>query len=130
MLDLLFIGKFDCYHVYIFIWENCNNTHTFFFSVLLLPMAHFFNTKFDFTRTSRVNNCNSFVSLIGILAFISYQISDIASDFADIRKNVTLFITDIQRYIRTNFHVSLWEQRKYLEDKTLLKKGKKLSVPH
>jgi predicted PurR-regulated permease PerM len=38
-----------------------------------------------------------------------------ASDFADIRKNVTLFITDIQRYIRTNFHVSLWEQRKYLD---------------
>jgi predicted PurR-regulated permease PerM len=62
-----------------------------------------------------------FVSLIiGILAFISYQISDIASDFADIRKNVTLFITDIQRYIRTNFHVSLWEQRKYLEDVTRL----------
>jgi predicted PurR-regulated permease PerM len=63
-----------------------------------------------------------FVSLIiGILAFI-YQISDIASDFADIRKNVTLFITDIQRYIRTNFHVSLWEQRKYLEDVNSVKR--------
>jgi predicted PurR-regulated permease PerM len=100
----------------------------FLFAVLLLPMAHFFNTKLRFPHALAVSiTVLLFVSLIiGILAFISYQISDIASDFADIRKNVTLFITDIQRYIRTNFHVSLWEQRKYLEDVTQdsVKKGK------
>jgi predicted PurR-regulated permease PerM len=100
----------------------------FLFAVLLLPMAHFFNTKLRFPHALAVSiTVILFVSLIiGILAFISYQISDIASDFADIRKNVTLFITDIQRYIRTNFHVSLWEQRKYLEDVTQdsVKKGK------
>jgi hypothetical protein len=57
-----------------------------FLFAVYLPMAHFFNTKLRFPHTSRVNNCNSFVSLIiGILAFISYQISDIASDFADIK---------------------------------------------
>lgn len=100
----------------------------FLFAVLLLPIAHFFNTKLRFPHALAVSiTVLLFVSLIiGILAFISYQISDIASDFADIRKNVTLFITDIQRYIRTNFHVSLWEQRKYLEDVTQdsVKKGK------
>jgi predicted PurR-regulated permease PerM len=100
----------------------------FLFAVLLLPMAHFFSTKLRFPHALAVSiTVILFVSLIiGILAFISYQISDIASDFADIRKNVTLFITDIQRYIRTNFHVSLWEQRKYLEDVTQdsVKKGK------
>jgi predicted PurR-regulated permease PerM len=100
----------------------------FLFAVLLLPIAHFFNTKLRFPHALAVSiTVLLFVSLIiGILAFISYQISDIASDFADIRKNVTLFITDIQRYIRTNFHVSLWEQRKYLEDVTQdsVQKGK------
>jgi hypothetical protein len=62
---------------------------------------------------------------------LSSQISDIASDFAEIRKNINSFTTDIQRYIRTNFHVSIWEQRKYLEDVTQdsVKKEKKLSVP-
>jgi predicted PurR-regulated permease PerM len=59
MLDLLFIGKFDCYHVYIFYIEKTVIIPillAFLFAVLLLPMAHFFNTKLRFPRTSRVNN--------------------------------------------------------------------------
>lgn len=100
----------------------------FLFAVLLLPMVHFLNSKFRFPHVLAVSmTVLFFVSLIiAILAFISYQISDIASDFEDIRKNINLFITDIQRYIRTNFHVSIWEQRKYLEDVTQdsVKKGK------
>jgi predicted PurR-regulated permease PerM len=100
----------------------------FLFAVLLLPIARFFSTKLRFPHVLAVSvTVIIFVSLIvAILAFISYQISDIASDFAEIKKNVTLFITDIQRYIRTNFHVSIWEQKKYLEDVTedSVKKGK------
>lgn len=100
----------------------------FLFAVLLLPMVHFLNSKFRFPHVLAVSiTVILFVSLIiAILAFISYQISDIASDFEDIRKNINLFITDIQRYIRTNFQVSIWEQRKYLEDVTQdsVKKGK------
>ncbi|SEA29583.1 Predicted PurR-regulated permease PerM [Flavobacterium gillisiae] len=100
----------------------------FLFAVLLLPMVHFLNSKFRFPHVLAVSiTVILFVSLIiAILAFISYQISDIASDFAEIRKNINLFTTDIQRYIRTNFHVSIWEQRKYLEDVTQdsVKKGK------
>ncbi|CAM2941301.1 AI-2E family transporter [Flavobacterium frigoris] len=100
----------------------------FLFAVLLLPMVHFLNSKFRFPHVLAVSiTVILFVSLIiAILAFISYQISDIASDFEDIRKNINLFIADIQRYIRTNFQVSIWEQRKYLEDVTQdsVKKGK------
>jgi hypothetical protein len=82
-------------------------------------MAHFFNTKLRFPHVLAVSiTVILFCFLNNWHTCFSYQISDIASDFADIRKNVTLFITDIQRYIRTNFHVSLWEQRKYLEDVT------------
>lgn len=101
---------------------------SFLFSVLLLPMVHFFNAKLRFPHALAVSvTVILFVSfIIALLAFISYQISDIADDFEEIRKNINLFTTDIQRYIRTNFHVSLWEQRKYIEDVTLdsVKKGK------
>jgi hypothetical protein len=56
MLDLLFIGKFDCYHVYILYGKNCNNTHIacLLFAVLL-PMAHFFNTKLRFPHVLAVS---------------------------------------------------------------------------
>lgn len=100
----------------------------FLFSVLLLPITAFLNAKLRFPNAIAVTLTVLFFVLFiaGILAFISYQISDIASDFEAIRKNINVFINDIQRYIRTNFQVSLWEQRKYIEDVTenSVKKGK------
>jgi ABC-type microcin C transport system permease subunit YejE len=82
-------------------------------------MAHFFNTKCDFHTTSRVSITVFFCPLIMaylLLSLIKLVILQVI--LLILEKNVTLFITDIQRYIRTNFHVSLWEQRKYLEDVT------------
>jgi predicted PurR-regulated permease PerM len=100
----------------------------FLFAVLLLPIVHFLNSKLRFPNVlSSTIAVLLFVSLIiGILGFISYEISDIADDFAEIRKNINIFIVDIQRFIRANFHVSLWEQQKYIEDVTQdsVKKGK------
>jgi predicted PurR-regulated permease PerM len=100
----------------------------FLIAVLLLPIVHFLNSKLRFPNIlSSTIAVFLFVSLIiGILAFISYQMSDIADDFAEIRRNIDIFIVDIQRYIRANFHVSLWEQRKYIDDVTQdsFKKGK------
>ncbi|WP_081478724.1 AI-2E family transporter [Flavobacterium frigoris] len=100
----------------------------FLFAVLLLPGVTFLNSKLRFPQGLAV-----FIivilfvfAIIGILAFISYQISDIAADFNTIKKNVNIFISDIQRFIRSNFNVSIWEQRKYIEDVTQdsVKKGK------
>jgi predicted PurR-regulated permease PerM len=100
----------------------------FLISVLLLPIVHFLNSKFRFPNVlSSSIAVFLFVALIiGILAFISYQVSDIADDFVEIRKNINLFIVDIQKYIKANFQISLWEQRKYIEDVTQdsVKKGK------
>ena len=100
----------------------------FLIAVLLLPIVQFLNLKLRFPNVlSSTIAVLLFVSLIvGILAFISYEISDIADDFAEIRRNIDIFIVDIQRYIRANFQVSLWEQRKYIEDVTQdsVKKGK------
>lgn len=100
----------------------------FLIAVLLLPIVHFLNSKLRFPNVlSSSIAVFLFVSMIiGILAFISYQVSDIADDFDEIRKNINLFIVDIQRFIKANFQVSLWEQRKYIEDVTQdsVKKGK------
>ncbi len=100
----------------------------FLLAVLLLPIVNFLNLKLRFPNIlSSTTAVIFFVALIlGILAFISYEISDIANDFAEIRKNITFFISEIEQFIRTNFHVSLWEQRKYIDDVTQdsVKKGK------
>ncbi|HSN48333.1 MAG TPA: AI-2E family transporter [Flavobacterium sp.] len=92
----------------------------FLFAVLLLPIVNFLNSKFRFPNVlSSSIAVFLFVSLIvGILVFLSYEISDIADDFAVIKKNIDLFIVDIQQYIKANFHVSLREQRQYIEDVT------------
>lgn len=100
----------------------------FLIAVLLLPIVHFLNSKLRFPNgLSSTIAVILFVSLIiGILTFLSYEISNIGKDFGEIRKNINIFIVDIQRFIRTNFSISLWEQRKYIDDVTQdsVKKGK------
>lgn len=100
----------------------------FMIAVLIMPIVHFLNTKLRFPNgLSATIAVIIFVSvIIGILTFLSYEITDIGKDFAEIKKNINLFIVDIQRYIRSNFRISLWEQRKYIEDVTQdsVKKGK------
>lgn len=101
---------------------------SFLFAVLLLPIDHFINSKLRFPHTLSVAiTVLIFICFIlSILAVLSYQISDIANDFDKINKNANIYITDIQKYIRTNFNVSLWEQRKYMNDvaEDSVKKGK------
>jgi predicted PurR-regulated permease PerM len=101
---------------------------SFLFAILLLPIDLFLNKKIRLPHTLSVSITVIificfFVSVIGVLA---YQISDIATDFDKINKNANIFITDIQKQIRTNFNVSLWEQRKYMSDvaEDSVKKGK------
>jgi hypothetical protein len=82
MLDLIFL--FKSIMIYI-LWQckNCNNTHiACLLFIILLPMAPIFLIlNCDFQRTSRVFY-HFFLSLIiGILVFISYQISDIGDWF-------------------------------------------------
>jgi predicted PurR-regulated permease PerM len=100
----------------------------FLFAILLLPIVNFLNAKLRFPNVlSSSIAVFIFVSLItAILVFLSYEISDIADDFAAIRKNIDFFIVDIQKYIKANFHISIWEQRKYMEEVTedSVQKGK------
>jgi predicted PurR-regulated permease PerM len=101
---------------------------SFLFAVLLLPIDLFLNKKIHLPHTLSVSiTVIIFICFfVTVLAVLAYQISDIATDFDKINKNANIFITDIQKQIRTNFNISLWEQRKYMSDvaEDSVKKGK------
>jgi predicted PurR-regulated permease PerM len=100
----------------------------FLFAVLLLPINTFLQRSLRFPNglAATITILIFVFAFLGILAFLSYEITGIAGDFDSIKKNINLFITDIHRFIKSNFNVSIWEQRKYIEDvaQDSVKKGK------
>lgn len=92
----------------------------FLFAVLLLPIFTFLNTKLKFPRHLAGFFCLLiFLSfIIGILVFISYQVTNMANDFDTIKKNANSFIVEIHKFIKENFQVSIGDQKKYLDNMT------------
>lgn len=92
----------------------------FLFAVLLVPIFTYLHSKLKFPRHLAAACCILIFALfiVGILFFISYQVSDIANDFDTIKKNANSFITDIHKFVKDNFHVSIGEQKKYLNNVT------------
>ncbi|RED27215.1 putative PurR-regulated permease PerM [Flavobacterium cutihirudinis] len=92
----------------------------FLFAVLLLPVFTFFNTKLKFPRHLAAIICVLLFAafIIGILVFISYEVTDMANDFETIKKNANAFISDLHRFIKENFNISIGEQKKYLDNVT------------
>ncbi|TDW51376.1 putative PurR-regulated permease PerM [Flavobacterium sp. 270] len=92
----------------------------FLFAVLLLPVFTFLNGKIKIPRHIAAAICVLLFAafIVGILVFISYQVKNIASDFDIIKKNINAFIAEIHKFINENFHVSIGEQKKYLDTVT------------
>ncbi|SHH55728.1 AI-2E family transporter [Flavobacterium defluvii] len=92
----------------------------FLFAVLLLPIFTFLHTKVKFPRHLAAIVCMIiFISfIVGILVFISYQVTYMANDFGTIKKNANSFIIEIHKFIRENFEISIGEQKKYLDSVT------------
>lgn len=88
----------------------------FLFAILLVPAFTFLNTKLKIpTYFASIICVILFVAFIlSILVFISYEVTDMAKDSDTIKKNANSFIIDIHKYIKDNFHISIWEQKKYL----------------
>ncbi|MEN2403093.1 AI-2E family transporter [Flavobacterium sp. MC2016-06] len=93
----------------------------FLFSVLLLPIFTFLHHKLKFPRHIAAACCILLFAacIVGILVFISYQVSYIANDFDTIKKNANTFIIEIHKFIKDSFHVSIGEQKKYLSNVTI-----------
>ncbi len=92
----------------------------FVFAVLVLPIVNFLNYKLHFPNilSSSIAVIIYVALILGIVAFISFQINDIANDYAQIKKTITELVNQTQKDIRTSFHISLWEQKKYIDDVT------------
>jgi len=92
----------------------------FLFAVLLLPVFTLLNSRLKIPRHFAALLCVLLFAscIVGILVFISYQVTDMANDFETIKKNANSFIIDIHRYIKENFNVSIGEQKKYIDNVT------------
>lgn len=100
------------------------------FAILLRPVVQFLNIKLRFPHVLAViTSVIAFVTLIvGIFTFISFQVSDMASDFDKIEKNISIHISNLKEYVKENFNVSSREQEKYIDGATedSMAKGKEL----
>ncbi|MBF4516021.1 AI-2E family transporter [Flavobacterium sp. ANB] len=92
----------------------------FLFAVLLLPIFTLLHVRLKFPRHLAAIICVLIFAafIVGILVFISYQVKDIANDFDTIKKNTNVFITEIHKFVKDNFHISIGEQKKYLDTVT------------
>lgn len=100
------------------------------FAILLRPVAHFLKSKLRFPHVIAVIfTVFLFIFIvIGVLTFISWQISDIANDWDKIKTNLSIHFNNIQEIVRVNFNLSKIEQKKLIDDaaKSSLKTGKSI----
>ncbi len=87
------------------------------FAILLRPMVVMLEIKLRFPKILSVSTSVIFAMLVvaGIIYFISFQISDIASDWDKIKSNLLIHIQHLQSWVKESFGVSFREQDKYIE---------------
>ena len=100
------------------------------FAILLRPIAHFLKAKWRFPHVLAVT-CTVVLfvlMVIGILFFISWQISDIANDWDAIQTNLSIHFDTIQKFISSNFNLNNVEQKVLIDNasKNVLESGKNI----
>jgi predicted PurR-regulated permease PerM len=87
------------------------------FAILLRPVVGFFNRRLRFPHVIAVMAAVIvFVLLIGgIIFFVSWKISDMASDLDQIKTNLNIHYHNIQHWIKQKFNISYTQQQKYIQ---------------
>ena len=100
------------------------------FAILLRPIAHFLKERWHFPHVLAVTCTVIFFVLmvIGILFFISWQISDIANDWDAIQTNLSIHFETIQKFVSSNFNLNNVEQKVLIDNasKNVLESGKNI----
>lgn len=103
---------------------------SFLIAILLRPIVTFLNKKLRLPNViAAMIAVTVFVIIIlGIFTALSFQITDMVSDFDKIEKNLNIHLQHCQDFIRDNFNLSSREQKKYIDEATndSLTKGKEL----
>ena len=100
------------------------------FAILLRPIAHFLKAKWRFPHVLAVS-CTVVLfvlMVIGILFFISWQISDIANDWDAIQTNLSIHFDTIQKFVSSNFNLNNVEQKVLIDNasKNVMESGKNI----
>lgn len=87
------------------------------FAILLRPVVCFFNRRLKLPHVIAVIIAVFlFVLLIGgIIFFVSWKISDMASDFDQIKSNLNIHYHNIQVWIKQKFGISYTQQQRYIQ---------------
>lgn len=88
------------------------------FSILLLPLARFFerNLKFGRGAASGVAVILFIVGLVILFYAIGSQISNLVQDWPLFRKQLDSSITDLEKWISTTFHYNIQKQKNYINN--------------
>jgi len=100
------------------------------FAILLRPIVNFLNSKLRLPHVlaSILSVIFFCLVILGVIWFMSMQISEVVSDVNKIERNLTIHFRNVQQFIKENLHVSQREQQQYINDaaKDSMSKGKEL----
>jgi predicted PurR-regulated permease PerM len=99
------------------------------FAILVRPINMFFRRKLRFPSilASIITVAFFVILILGILTFISWQVSSFSKDWATIEKNITIHFSKIQSFLRDTFNVTETEQLEYI-NKTAVESKSKLTT--
>ncbi|MES2286482.1 MAG: AI-2E family transporter [Bacteroidota bacterium] len=86
------------------------------FAILLRPVEVFLNKKFKFPRAiaALTSVILAIIIMTAIIAFISWQVSDITDDWVKIKHNFSIHYERLQHWIRQRYNVSYNKQQSYI----------------
>lgn len=90
------------------------------FSILLRPVVVFLHHKMKLPNVlASIFAVMLFVIIVGgIIYFVSWQVTDFAGDWDRIKRNFTIHLYHIQKYISSHFGLSMAEQQEYINGAT------------
>jgi putative permease len=90
------------------------------FSILLLPVARFFEVKLKFRRGGAA--MLSVIILLSLIGFVIYivgsQVSDLAKDWPQFRVQLSKSIGEIRNWVAATFHINEHKQLDYIHTVT------------
>lgn len=102
----------------------------FLIAIILRPIVEFLNKKLRLPNVIAAMLAVSLfvIIVLGIFTALSFQITDMVSDFDKIERNLNIHIQNCQDLIRENFNLSSREQKVFIDEATndSLEKGKEL----
>ncbi len=90
------------------------------FSILLLPLARFFEKKWKFSRgaASALTVLLLLIAIAGLAALIGSQLTSLAQDWPQFKAQLMESLHNLQDWISRKFHVDLTRQMEYLNKAT------------